>query len=265
MNLATSILVGAGVLAIVVFVLLIKDTITQSQHDQLSEKLSSPILRSSQESHSRLLKLVKFQNATIAQLERALESVGGKGALEKAKSLDHPPCPVLSTVDATIGVDVSPKGLTRHEQECEQRYGMSLVNEWRKNKEVWCDSPESQLTCYPYHQMHKKRDGRASDLFCEATNIVVDFSKISGTHGASKPSLGMQYLNFQPGSISSECHKTNRYQPRLFMPHHRSQMATFSSDTRTAHDQVEETTTYLLSRDEDCENSFHSTADFVSI
>lgn len=30
------------------------------------------------------------------------------------------------------------------------------------------------------------------------------------------------------------------------------------------HDEVADTPTYLLARDEDCENSFHSTADFVS-
>jgi hypothetical protein len=32
----------------------------------------------------------------------------------------------------------------------------------------------------------------------------------------------------------------------------------------SGHDSAVETATYLLARDEDCENSFHSTADFVS-
>lgn len=40
-------------------------------------------------------------------------------------------------------------------------------------------------------------------------------------------------------------------------------MASFQSGQSPSYDQVEETATYLLARDEDCENSFHSTADFV--
>ncbi len=42
-------------------------------------------------------------------------------------------------------------------------------------------------------------------------------------------------------------------------------MSTFESDTRLPSDHIKvDTTTYLLARDEDCENAFHSTADFVS-
>ena len=42
-------------------------------------------------------------------------------------------------------------------------------------------------------------------------------------------------------------------------------MRSFESGVPAASDtQLEETPTYLLARDEDCENSFHSTADFVS-
>jgi hypothetical protein len=44
------------------------------------------------------------------------------------------------------------------------------------------------------------------------------------------------------------------------------QMRSFQSGVgNLKHDQSVETTTYLLARDEDCENSFHSTADFVSL
>lgn len=45
-------------------------------------------------------------------------------------------------------------------------------------------------------------------------------------------------------------------------------MSTFQSgisESELERTEVYETPLYLLSRDEDCENSFHSTADFVSI
>ena len=43
-------------------------------------------------------------------------------------------------------------------------------------------------------------------------------------------------------------------------------MSSFQSDTPPSSDYItQETTTFLLARDEDCENSFHSTADFVTI
>ena len=55
------------------------------------------------------------------------------------------------------------------------------------------------------------------------------------------------------------------------MPHHSSQMASFlagKSEIGGLHPgsfETESTTTYLLARDEDCENSFHSTADFMNM
>lgn len=47
---------------------------------------------------------------------------------------------------------------------------------------------------------------------------------------------------------------------------HSLQMRGFEQGTSSLEaDTVVPTTTYLLARDEDCENSFHSTADFVSM
>lgn len=73
---------------------------------------------------------------------------------------------------------------TQLEDQCEQRYGMELVDTWGKNEEIWCASDaqnselKSELKCYPYHQAHKKLDGRGPDLVCEATNFVMDFDKV---------------------------------------------------------------------------------------
>jgi len=195
------------------------------------------------------------------------------------------------------------------DQECERKYGMQLVDLWRANREVWCEdtkntqAPEadkSRLVCYPYHQVtcavpspssgrtyphtssptndnggqeHKKRDGRGPDLFCEATNVFVDFSKVHGDAAVGrKPPLGQQYLAFDRGSIfSAACERTPQFKPHLFMPHHAAQMASFWSAKEVptppapgSYD-TEDAPTYLLARDEDCENSFHSTADFMNV
>ncbi len=66
---------------------------------------------------------------------------------------------------------------------CEARYGMTLVDKWRARREIWCqckasDPLPSEMICYPYHQEHKQLDGRGPDLFCEARNFFVDFSKV---------------------------------------------------------------------------------------
>lgn len=69
------------------------------------------------------------------------------------------------------------------EESCEKRYGLSLIDSWRRNEQKWCStkstsSLESTLKCYPYHQQHKKLDGRGADLFCTAENFFIDFSKV---------------------------------------------------------------------------------------
>jgi hypothetical protein len=74
--------------------------------------------------------------------------------------------------------------LAGFEADCEARYGLELAETWRHNEQTWCvsrpgDAVQSELKCYPYHQKHKKLDGRGADLFCEATNFVIDFSKVN--------------------------------------------------------------------------------------
>lgn len=53
---------------------------------------------------------------------------------------------------------------------------------------------------------------------------------------------------------------------RFHWHHHDTmQMRSFQGDAASLeYSTTVDTTTYLLARDEDCENSFHSTADFVS-
>ena len=50
------------------------------------------------------------------------------------------------------------------------------------------------------------------------------------------------------------------------MPHHRLQMDSFRDKARFSNNiKTVDTPTYLLARDEDCENAFHSTADFMNM
>lgn len=155
------------------------------------------------------------------------------------------------------------------EEECESKYGLNLVENWRRSGETWCQTDaeakvESSLSCYPFKQQHK----RDKDMFCEATNFIIDFSKISGMHGNSKPRKGDQYLSFAKQSLLSSCKKTEKYNSRLFMPHHARQMRDFEGSSDSSiynHAVVQETPLYLLARDEDCENSFHSAADFMNM
>ena len=78
------------------------------------------------------------------------------------------------------------------------------------------------------------------------------------------------YHSFEHGSLFATCKPTPDYQQiaNKFMPHHRLQMDSFRSEAQVPSDsnayEVIETPTYLLARDEDCENLFHSSADHVS-
>lgn len=197
---------------------------------------------------AKLMKLVYAQNETIYTLERHLNdkhqdltqmSKEYQKLIELSEQVTHlssnslnkdetpaaKDCPKaeVSNSDTTY---THPWKLTSMEQDCENRYGMDLVHIWKKNKQSWCGSPEeeSELICYPYHQTHKKLDGRGPDLFCEARNFVIDFSKVHGEHGAHKPSLGSQYLSFERGSLTSSCKTTSQFQSRMFMPHHSIQV-----------------------------------------
>jgi hypothetical protein len=123
---------------------------------------------------------------------------------------------------------------SKADEECEARFGYGLSDRWRRRKEAWCAMPssssspllappttssssssssakskeevESSIHCYPYQQEHKKEGRRKStDMFCEGRNVFVDFSKVKGSHGAAKPPLGAQYLDFGPGATFATC------------------------------------------------------------
>lgn len=137
--------------------------------------------------NQQLIDLINVQNQTIHSLEAALKS-SKKKLCNKADGVVE-----NLSVDANLQL-VSNSNmnecqnekwkLTNFELECENRYGLFLADLWRKNKQTWCidSSKQSTLECYPYHQQHKKLDGRGPDLICEAKNFLIDFSKVTSTN-----------------------------------------------------------------------------------
>ena len=165
------------------------------------------------------------------------------------------------------------------EEMCERRFGLSLLIEWKSKAETWCggeegvaeaDLPttESKLICYPHMQEHRKisRQG-GPDTICVANNFVIDFSKVSGSHkGASTKSKLSNYLTYGRGALQASCKKTGKYQTKNVHKHLQGHLASFEDGTSANSDLIYVSTpTYLLTRDEDCENSFHSTADFMNM
>eukprot|EP01041_Mallomonas_annulata_P009908 gene9908-20605_t len=250
----------------------------------------------------KLLDELQLKQLEIAQLQD--ENEKQKNILasfqNQIKSLSNsnqaPPVPIPSNIHPNIeSIQIKacepstddhfllPK-LPNMEADCEKRYGMELIKLWRQSEQTWCESstststtdnskarPQATLKCFPYTQEHKRKDGRGADMFCVATDVFIDFSKVSGTHVThGKPQRGDQYHNFKSGSIFGYCDKTPHYLSQLFMPHHRTQMNTFITKS-IVKDNIDfqyitqDIPTYVLARDEDCENSFHSTADFMNM
>ena len=166
---------------------------------------------------------------------------------------------------------------------CERRYGLSLIDTWRSKAEVWCGedhepssgvpggplpTSQSKLVCYPHLQEHRRVARRGGpDTICVAENFVVDFSKVSGGIGDQKLT---NYVRVKAGALQSSCKKTDKFKTNLLHKHLQTVLggASYTDavpevDSRV--DRVEETATYMLIRDEDCENSFHSTADFMNM
>ena len=150
--------------------------------------------------------------------------------------------------------------------DCEARFGLGLSDRWRAKQQEWCASPsgsgggpgqQSSIRCYPHTQEHKKGSPKRSgpDMFCEGTNVFVDFSKVSGRHSSSKPPLGSQYLTFGNGATFATCAKTAQWRDSGFMPHASRQLAGRGFRDRASLPApgtftVAKGATYLLARDE---------------
>ncbi|KAJ8604087.1 hypothetical protein CTAYLR_001728 [Chrysophaeum taylorii] len=202
-----------------------------------SHKLLSSSSSSSSSSRSvvapppPVVRLVERQNGTLVALEEELRACRNKqcpGAFSRSKEWS----------------------------ECERKFGMGLAASYAASKEVWCEGKAS-LTCFRHAYEHNKKTG----MFCEGRNLVIDFRKVGGSSSLSKAS---RYLSFGEGATTGECRKTRRWKAELLMPHAALQLRGLREAAPPAETVEEATTTYLMARDEDCENMFHSTADHLN-
>ena len=112
-------------------------------------------------------------------------------------------------------------------------------------------------------------EGRLFLSFCGRV-IGEGFGQVSGTHSKSKPPLGSQYLSFGRGATRATCARTPAWNAGLLMPHMARQLGGGAVELGAAAPspgsyRVERGDTYLLARDEDCENMFHSSADHINV
>ena len=189
--------------------------------------------------HRDLAVVASRQNRTIAELEAALHR------LRRHKQV-HNVAPTPSTQEVAPRVVES-----KAQRECETKFGQGLVESYRGSRRLWCDG-KTKMECYHHKYDH---DGRVG-LFCVATDVIIDFAKVK--------KIG-KYLQFEDGATVGDCAKTNEWQQTQVMNHAKPQFRTFRTGSTLAFDVVEEAaTTYLMARDEDCENMFHSTADHMN-
>lgn len=155
--------------------------------------------------------------------------------------------------------------LRRNEQtstdSCESRFGQGLVNSYATSREAWCQGGQSSLFCYRHSYAH---NSKKTGLFCEGFNITIDGSRVKGAPVAQKVRGGDLYLSFGLGATSADCSRTSQWKQGLLMPHMSLQLRGLVTGPTPAGARRESGTTYLMARDEDCENMFHSTADHLN-
>lgn len=130
-----------------------------------------------------LYNLVDIQNKTINSLMRRMKSLPHLLNLYEAKK---PNTDVITTI--LRQQTRFNNHMTSTEQECESRYGLQLVNQWRNSEELWCSTKDkrpgksSSLKCYPFQQKHRAEVGKGKDMFCVAENFIIDFSLVRQPH-----------------------------------------------------------------------------------
>ena len=151
---------------------------------------------------------------------------------------------------------------TKAETKCDDLFGEGLVRSYRQSKKVWCGGGSTTIECFEHVYAHNGRIGH----FCRASNLLVDFAKVGGQHSTDrKPQRGPNmYHSFAPGALQAQCSRTKHWSLQKVMPHAKLMLPKLE-EVRTLPD-VEriQTPTYLLARDEDSENMFHSSADHLN-
>ena len=210
---------------------LLKKKFYQQQQQGVGQEQDVVVVEEGQDvDKKQLYNKIKKQDNEIIKLQQELHFVNNEMELLKNKQLVTTNNMMIRTIEVPVESSEDNNFLkvqqSAMDEYCETRFGLELINKWRNSKEIWCENEpdskiETSLECYPYKQQHKSD----KDMFCIATNFIIDFSKISGKHGTSKPQRGNQYLNFGKGSTLSSCRKTSKYNSRLFMPHNSRQVS----------------------------------------
>ncbi|GMH69624.1 hypothetical protein TL16_g05204 [Triparma laevis f. inornata] len=152
--------------------------------------------------------------------------------------------------------------LTSTTESCDSRFGTGLIESFKNSPIDICTGGTSKLTCYG----HKHPFNSKKQFFCIAQNFEIDFNKVKGTHGAKKNSRGNeQYHSFERGAVKADCEKVG-WRDVGFEHHTNLALSSFIDNSPNENSaEIEKGITYLLMRDEDMENAFHSTADFINM
>jgi len=194
----------------------------------------------------------------LKELKEARERIREMEETVRARAVAVP----SNTIAAPKAGDGRVVHQTAQQEACDRRFGKGLLDDWFSNPVTVCGGGETEITCYTHK--HPWRDDVQS--FCVGKNVELDFSKITGRHSTEKkPPRGRQmYPNFEMGALTGDCRKTADWGKTRFMPHADLAMKKFQ-EGKVGGGTVEEEPTYLLARDEDSENAFHSTADFINM
>ena len=227
-------------------------------HNAFSTTKSSSYAEEVREQHESLMKMLVEHNETInaLKLRHALNSQSSDEILTfieskdrelkelhlkldaKEKEINQLSSDLMSSRSGKVLVSAGPESgeevslplpLTTMEEACDNRYGHGLLRNWKKAEETWCEPRKgsaAKIICYPYTQEHKRADGRGADIFCEAKDLFIDFSKVTSRPGADKHS---RYPQFKPGATFSTCKRTKKYGRVRFMNHNQAQVKCFST------------------------------------
>lgn len=234
---------------------------------------------------------MREMDAARAELEGALEAAGraqpqaAPAAAELAELAElaklRAEVDALRKAEAAEAVTADPGGsgavadvalpASALRSDCDRRFGKGMLQRFADSETELCEPLReggARLRCWSIQQDHQRAKGTYS-TFCEATNMVLDFSRVGGSTAARKQGNGAtHYHSFGAGALSGDCRKTAAmasYEKRL-MNHMRSLVRSLeTTDEAPPSSETEATPTLLIQRDEDAENTFHATADHLNL
>ena len=209
----------------------VNNTATVSKTEEESEENETKIQNLQKELDVAKSKLKEYKEKDVIIHDLVKELYQTKYKLSQMERHENKNLASTTTSNSTLSLNVTK---SNHDSMCERRFGISLIENWKKSEQVWCSNDDvhghnnmkSELKCFPYRQEHKAPES-FPDMFCVATNFFVNFAGIYG--GNDPPPLnknppGLQYYAFGAGSMFSTCNKTDKWYSPYFMPHTSNQV-----------------------------------------